>query len=146
VLLTLLDTDSGSLRDCISETVDCLRHCADLALDLPTDEVYIRTRTWSGSAPGDGTFADVDTYLTPQPRSSSPDPTQTANPYGTFEDGTLRFEKVSLAYTDAFLGDPSGRPSNVETFWVVNGEEYSLIQVDSEYASKSVILRRRRGR
>lgn len=148
MLLTLIGATTRSTRDCIAAAHDCALICADEALGVRVDEVFVRHRYWSGAAPGDGTYTDVDTELQPPPRSVRPDPEQTANPYGTFSDGTVMYDQVSLAYSESFLGDPDpgdNRAPNHEVFWVINGEQYSVIKLDEEYPFRVATLRRRRG-
>jgi len=137
----------ASIQDCLSQIVDCVHEGIVEDLGFRPDEVAIRTRTWSGSAPGDGTYTDVDEVLVPRPRVERPDPALTANQYGQYPDGMQQVSGVSRTYSNAQLGDPGGRPANVEVFWVINGtDEYSLVQIDGKLATTTVTLRRRRGR
>lgn len=107
----------------------------------------IRTRTWSGTEVGDGTFTVSDLVPTPRPRYMRAEPNAMSNLAGRFEDGDIVIGKVSArSYTAAQLGDPNEGQPHIEVFWIIDGDQYfDVIGTEIRYGEWRVHLRQRRG-
>ena len=116
---------------------DDLIPCVDSARDIINDfglrpyVVLMRTRTWSGTQPGDGTATDVDVAIAPVPKVSHPSPRLIANSGGTIQEGDRMVSKISASYTEAQLtGNPLA--ANAEVWWVIDGDLYTIVGVPSK--------------
>ncbi len=147
-----------AFRDCMIEIADCVRGIADDDFGRRLHTFVIRTRTWSGSTLGAGTSTTADLTFTsaqtdpvtpdtvsPRPRLLLPENVWTSNEGGSFEDGDVIADRVTATLTQAQL---DGRPlaTNVERYWIVDGDEYNVVRVEERYTHWRVHLRRRRGR
>ena len=90
----------------IVDVIDGLRDELQPAFGIRAYRVYRIIRTWSGTVPGDGTFADDAAELRPQPKVAVWDGFRfREDPAGLAAAGRVRLTEVSLQYTGAQL-DP----------------------------------------
>src|SRR5713101_5514053 len=83
-----------SLRDSLLSVVDCARQLvADLGLHRYS--VILRTRTWSGTYPGEGSPTDVDVTITPRPRVRVMSPRDVASSGGTYREGHFKIDMIT---------------------------------------------------
>lgn len=93
----------STLRDQLLSVVDQLRYLpAQFGVRRYT--VTLRTRTWSGDAPGRGTPTDVDTVLTPTPRVSVMSTDEIAASGGTYREGDFVINAITPRYTSPTTG------------------------------------------
>jgi hypothetical protein len=132
-----------SLRDDLIPVVDEIREdVIDGVAGLRLYTVTVRTRTWSGGAPGRGTATNVDITLSPKPKVSDPSPRMVYGQQGAFEEGDRIVSKISATYTAAQL---RGTPANgAEIFWLIGSDEYKVVgEPQVGYLGWTVHLRRR---
>lgn len=121
-------------------------------LDIRTNQLTIRTRTWSGTYLRDGTATDVDLVLParyPVRRVSAHEMAASA---GVYELGDLSvahitpFDGVSVGYTQAQL-NPTITSNKVEVIYVITGSHagnYSLkeCQTYRPFSYRLILTRR----
>lgn len=86
-----------TVRDNVLVPLDAARGVI-AGLGLRRYAVTVRTRTWSGGAPGAGTATNADRVLSPTPRVRAVSPREVAASGGTFEAGDYRIDKITPAY------------------------------------------------
>lgn len=125
---------------------DRARTVAEECTGVRVHTYAVRTRTWSGAKPGQGTPTDVDVTIDcPTPKLSTPEPRKRSGRPGRSEVDEVLVEHVSQRFTRDQLGD-GVTASNVEIFWLIDGEPYILVRLDEGYTHWSVLLRRRKNR
>lgn len=92
-----------TVRDNVLVPLDAARGII-AGLGLRRYTVTVRTRTWSGGAPGAGVATHSDVVLSPTPRVREVSARQIAGSGGTYEAGDFRVDKI----TPAFAGPPAG--------------------------------------
>lgn len=135
-----------SIRDDLIPLVDELREdVIDGVAGLRIHTVVVRSRSWSGGAPGSGTATDTDVTLAPVPKVHEPEPRLRLAAPGKYEDGDRVVDRISLTYTRAQL-DGGAVGADSELLWLVDGEPYRVISVEERYLEWRVHLRRMRAR
>ena len=86
-----------TVRDNVLVPLDAAR-AVIAGLGLRRYAVTVRTRTWSGGAPGAGDASNADLVLTPTPRVRALSTREVASSGGTFESGDYRIDKITPAY------------------------------------------------
>lgn len=130
-----------SLRSDLVGLVDTIRRdIVDGAAGLRLRTIVVRTRTWSGSEPGDGTTSDSDVTLDPVPKVEEPPARLVASSAGRWLDGDLQVSKISATYTaDQLRGTPSAAQ---EFYWLIDGVPYRVVgEPAKEYLAWTVQLR-----
>lgn len=103
---------------------------------IRTNQLTIRTRTWSGSFVGDGTATDVDLVLPPRYKVRHVLMKEVFGSGGAYEtsdvlvDHITPYDGVSAGYTPAQLR-PVVTAQNVQVLYLILGEhggEYSLVE------------------
>lgn len=85
------------LRDSLLSTVDCARALvADTGVHRY--DVTIRTRTWSGTYPGEGSPTDTDVTITPRPRVRVLSTRDVASSGGMYRMGDFRVDRITPRY------------------------------------------------
>jgi hypothetical protein len=122
-------------------------------LDVRTNQLTIRTRTWSGSALGDGTTTDVDLVLPAHYVIRQITTDEISSSGGDYEVGDLLVNHITpsdgagTGYTPQQL-KPHNMANNVEVLYLIAGDhsgEYCLKELRTSRAfSYAVVLRRRR--
>lgn len=119
----VLDT---TLVDSLLPVVDVLR---DLNRTFGTRswQVFTVKRTWSGARRGEGTSADVETEITPQPMVVDKRG-RVLDPAGMHEENSVQLREVSLTYTETeLLGYVGGDvPANVDWLYKLVGTHGQL--------------------
>jgi hypothetical protein len=115
-----------TLRDDLQPTVDHARALVQ-DLGLRPHAVVIRTRTWSGGAPGatGASAVDVDVEISPRPRVRPPAPRLTFAEPGRYEEEDRVVDRISRTYSEAQLGPDT--VAGVERFWLIDGERYRVV-------------------
>ncbi len=90
-------SDCPSLRDSLLAIVDCARQTvADMGIFRYS--VTLRTRTWSGTYPGEGSPTDVDAIITPRPRVKVMSTQDVASSGGTYREGDFKIDMITPRY------------------------------------------------
>jgi hypothetical protein len=108
--------DPDVLVDDLMETIDELRGEIPVELGARQYRVFTVLRTWSGVERGDGTFADVETEITPRPLVQPRTRPDQMQPAGLDEVDGIVLREVSFSYTEAELAG-STRRANQE--WLI---------------------------
>ncbi len=121
-------------------------------LDIRTNQLTIRTRTWSGTYLHDGTSTDVDLVLPARYPVRRISAAEIASSGGEYEMGDIAvahitpYDGVSVGYTQAQL-NPTVTSDNVEIRYVITGShagDYGLVECQTYRPfSYRLILRRR---
>lgn len=111
----------------LAASLDCAKEClADLCADGFTEDVVVRTRTWTGpQGARASTFVDVDVTLTPRPRVAPIPLKLVPSAGGRHAEGQRRVSYVSLTYTEADL-TMADLADGVERFYLVGGKQYVI--------------------
>lgn len=124
-------------------------------LDIRPNKLIIRTRIWSGSRPGEGTYTDSDLELTQKFKIRQLYTREVAASGGKFEIGDVIVEHITpggvvdgIGYTEDQLSPPVSA-SNVETLYIIQGPlagTYSRLTLNNwKILSWSLVLRKRAG-
>lgn len=106
-------TIGTNLVDSLLGVVDDLRSSLHGDMGVRQWRVYTVRRVWTGDEPGDGTYTDTETEITPQPLVSY-DLRNALTMAGLVEAGEIWLSEVSLTYTEAEL---TGRPLGASEQW-----------------------------
>lgn len=135
-----------AIRDDLIPILDDIRRdVIDTAVGLRLDDVVIRRRSWSGRAPGQGTYTDLDTALDPRPKVYDPSPRWKMAEPGRFEEGDQVVDKISLTYTKEEL-EGGELPPATELYWLINDQAFRVISVEERFHAWRVHLRKMRER
>lgn len=118
------------LIDCLVEDIDCIRKEIHGCVGTRAFNVCVITRTWSGTAIGDGTYTDTELVLDPPPLVKSWVSGRSyeygLTPAGLGSEGNVLIQEISLGYTYECLagedtnGDPC-IPATAEFFYKIEG-------------------------
>lgn len=104
--------------------------------------VYILTRTWSGSEPGDGTATDVKVRMLPSPRVVYPNRKHVNKPGGAAEEVDLMLKMVSKeTYNTYAKVDDATTLKKIEKFYDVGGLLYRPIEIREKHLVYEILLR-----
>lgn len=116
-------------RDDVLPDLDGARAEVD-ATGLRRYAVTIRTRTWSGGAPGVGTATNSDLPITPRPRVRDLSAREVASSGGTFSAGDMRLDRITPRYTTPTTGgytpeqlNPPVSAANQDVVVVLTGDD-----------------------
>jgi len=107
-----------TLRDDLQPVIDDARGLVE-DLGLRSYTVTVRTRTWTGAAPGLGTSSDVDLVLDPAPKVREPTARHLFAEPGRYQKGDIVVSRISRDYTEAQLTGGTLTAAQ-EVFWVVD--------------------------
>lgn len=113
----------------ITDSMACALACLGaVEAEGYTEDVVVRTRTWTGGAPGalGATYVDVDATLDPRPWVGPTLVKYQATQSGKTPDGTRRVKHVSRTYAEEDLTNV-GLATNVERYYLVGGNPYQLV-------------------
>lgn len=112
-------------------------------LGVALKEVWIVTRTWSGSAPGDGTKTDVRVRMLPSPRVVEFLDEYKLREGGAVKQGDIMLKMISKeSFPTRESVDCSTSSKSVEKFYEVGGFLYRVIAVREKHVVWQVQLRR----
>lgn len=120
--------------------------------DVRINQLTIRTRTWSGAYPQDGTYTDSDLVLPPHFPIRRIESAEVRGVDGAYETGDIIVDHITpsdgagTGYTLAQLA-PRPTTNNVEIIYLITGEhpgEYALVDARSYRSfTYQLVLRRR---
>lgn len=106
-------------------------------------QVYFLTRTWSGTQPGDGTPTDVAVLMNPSPGVGDLSHKFAVAEPGRYKQGDLQLKMVSKqAYSSEDTIRLKSTSRNVEKFYRINSELYTVVHVKENYIYWTVHIRR----
>lgn len=107
------------------------------------DPVFIVTRTWMGSEPGDGYYTDRVEQVLPSPRIVKYVDDYRIKEGGAVQQGDVMLKMISQqSYPNQTDVDCSVPARNVERFYRLGSDHYQVIQVEKHYLTWNVFLRR----
>jgi len=106
------------------------------------EPVYLVTRTWSGTQPGDGTFTDVETHLLPSPAIAELTSSWKLKEVGLQEGsgGTMLSGISKQSWPTRDKVDCTSTQANVERFYKIAGKLYYVKTVKENYVSWTVFI------
>lgn len=129
--------------------IDGLKDCADDILGIRDDIgaqlklVYLVTRTWSGSEPGDGTATDAETQLLPTPHVVDYSHNVKIAEGGAFKQGDILLRGISkVAYPAQSSVDLSTEGAGIEKFYRVGELLYKVISIREKHLTWDIQLRK----
>lgn len=134
----------GLISDLTSVADDILGVRDDLGAAI--HDVYILTRTWSGTEPGDGSKTDSTAQVTPTPAIKDLAHDFKAQEAGNYEQGDLILKGISKqSYPNESDIDLSTGSDDVQKFYQINGKLYQVISVKERYITWDVQIRKTTG-
>lgn len=104
---------------------------------------YILTRTWSGSAPGDGTAVDTKVLVDPSPNIVDLSHDKRVQESGNFKRGDLFLKMISKqTFPLESEIDGSSTAKNIEKFYFINDRIYTVISVTEDHIWWNVQIRK----
>jgi hypothetical protein len=101
------------------------------------------TRTWTGATPGDGTFTDVVKQVAPSPAIANLGSSWKARQAGLDESGDTMLSGLSKqSYPTRETIDCTSKLPNVERFYMIAHKLYSVVNVEEQYISWTVRIRK----
>jgi hypothetical protein len=129
--------------------LDGLKDCSDAILGIREQigaaihEVYLVTRTWTGSAVGDGACTDEFEKIEPTPAVKDLSTDHRVKEGGAVQNGDLQIRMLSKhRYADKALIDGTSGDL-VERFYKIDGKFYVVVNVVESYITWNVQVRRR---
>jgi hypothetical protein len=105
-------------------------------------QVFIVTRTWSGTELGDGAMSETKIQILPSPRVVEFSSDLRIREGGFIQSGDIVLKMISKqTYTSASDLDFSGTAATVEKFYEVGGRLYRPIGVTEKHLTWTVTLR-----
>jgi hypothetical protein len=105
--------------------------------------VFLVTRTWSGTDPGDGVMTEERRELRPSPRIVDYSHSTRLLEGGAVRQGDLILKAISkVTYPDRATIDGSSTAHNVEKFYDIGGELHLVISVTQKHLWWNVQVRR----
>lgn len=133
----------------MSDIVNDILGCTDEILGLRDElgatkhKVYILTRTWTGSEPGDGAAQDSITQVLPTPYLVDYSHSLRLREGGKIREGDILLKHLSKeTYTEESMIDCSVESRNVEKYYYINGRLYTVISITSHYVYWNVLVRK----
>lgn len=133
----------------MTDFIDDIREIAHDALQS-VDEigaiksyVYLVTRTWSGTEPGDGNATEEKAQILPTPQIRDLSHDIRLQEGGAFKQGDLILRMVSqYAYPNESDINCASSAKNIEKFYEVEGNLYRVINIRKDYATWNIHIRR----
>lgn len=126
--LTLVADDILGIRDSIGAAIH---------------NVYIVTRTWSGSEPGDGTPTDVVAQMLPTPALVDLSHKFVLQEPGRYKQGDIMLKGISKqSYGTEDIVRLKSASKAVEKFYRINSQLYVVVNVRESYITWDVHVRR----
>lgn len=106
------------------------------------EPVYLVTRTWSGAAPGDGTFTDAIQHVLPSPAIAELTSSWKLREIGLQEgsSATMLSGISKQSWPTRDMVDCTSTAANVEKFYQIAGKLYYVKQVKENYISWTVFI------
>ena len=105
--------------------------------------VYLVTRTWTGTEPGDGTSTDVVAQMLPTPAIINLEHNFHIERAGRYKKGDLLLKGISKGtYSTQASVDLSSNDKAIEKFYRINGELYTMVSIKESYISWDVQIRK----
>lgn len=105
--------------------------------------VFRLVRTWSGDAPGVGTFVDVTVQVLPSPQLVNLKNEYQALQAGTYQEGDVILRNVSKhAFPLERDVDGSSPAPNVERLFLMDGKLFTVVSVASKYLTWDIQIRK----
>jgi hypothetical protein len=137
-----------SLKSDLLQIIDPILGIRD-ELGLTLKSVYLVTRTWSGSEPGDGTFVERKTKIAPSPGIVEFKMDLRLKEGGEVQAGDIMLKSISKhAYPNLSDLDCSTTDRKVEKFYELGGtdsrrgERYRFIQFIERQLTWRILIRR----
>lgn len=111
-------------------------------LDVALKPVYLVTRTWDGSEPGDGEFEDEEAQILPSPRVVEFSQDLRIRQGGAMEAGDILLKMISKVSYDKADLDGTSDEQNVEKIYKVGTEYFRPISVTEKHLTWNVQVRR----
>lgn len=134
-------TETDFISDLI-ETVDDVLQIRD-EIGVLRSKVYLITRTWTGSEPGDGTATESKSQVLPTPWVIEIGQDHRLIENGVVKSGDVIVKQISkknYPYKTEFRSITESL--NVERFWDIKDELYTVIHIKDQYATWQVHLRK----
>lgn len=113
------------------------------SLGAALKDVYLVTRTWSGTELGDGTATDTKVKMVPSPRVVEFKHDTRIVEGGAIKQGDILLKMVSKqTYPTETMVDGKSDIDNVENLYEVGGVLYRVINVKEKHVTWSILLRR----
>lgn len=104
--------------------------------------VFMVTRTWTGTQPGEGTFADVSVQVLPSPGIKEFSHDVRLREGGFIKQGDIILRGVSRnLYAESDI-DNSTAAKNIEKFYQLDNRLYTVIHVKENYLTWDVQIRK----
>ena len=128
------------LIDDLKASVDDILGVRD-SIGAVLQPIYIVTRTWSGTTPGDGTAVDTEAQVLPSPGIKDYSHDLRMREGGVVKAGDIMLTGVSgNLYTESQL-DGTSSAGNIEKLYRVGTKMYQVINVVQKYVTWEVQLR-----
>lgn len=112
-------------------------------LGIKIHDVFLLTRTWTGTRPGDGSAKDSVEQLLPTPKIVDYSHNLRLQEGGTIRQGDIILKGVSKGeYPDESVIDGSSHHKNIEHFYLIDDRLYNVINVKENYFTWDVQLRK----
>lgn len=112
------------------------------AIGAVIEPVYLVTRTWSGTQPGDGTPTDVTVQVLPSPQLVNLVNTTKPQSAGSVEQGSIMLKGISKqSYQTKDTIDLTSTQANVEKFYKLKNRLYNVTSVEESYITWNVRLK-----
>lgn len=112
------------------------------AIGAVIEPVYVVTRTWTGTQPGDGSATDVTVQLLPSPQLVNLTNTSKPGSAGTVENASIMLKGVSKqSYPAKGDVDMTSNAANVEKFYKLRGRLYNVTSVEESYITWNVRIK-----
>lgn len=106
-------------------------------------EVWLVTRAWRGSEPGDGTYVETKVRMLPSPRVVEYTDQARIREGGAVQQGDIMLKMISKqSFPEAADIDCSSGDASVEKFYEVGGSLYRVVSVTEKHVTWSVLLRK----
>lgn len=109
------------------------------------DTVWIVTRTWSGSVPGDGTMSEIAVQMLPSPRIVNLKHRYAQKEGGSTREGVLLLKMISQeSFPNRTDVDCStGGAKNVQKYYRIDGFLYEVVDVEKRIVTWNVEIKRK---
>ena len=132
---------SGVVTDLLT-SIDSILALRD-SIGAAKKEVWLITRTWSGTELGDGTATDVRTRMLPSPRVVEFNHDMRILEGGAVKQGDVLLKMISKqSYPTENLIDGKSTVQNVEKLYELSGIYYRAVTVTENHVTWTVLLRR----
>lgn len=112
------------------------------SLGLALKAVFLVTRTWDGSEPGDGDYEDEEEQILPSPRVVEFKHDLRVRQGGAVQDGDILLKMISKESYDYEQLDGSTDQQNVEKLYKVGADYCTPISVEEKHLTWTVLCRK----